>query len=328
VMKRRDFITLLGGAAVAWPLAARAQQPAMPVIGFLDSGSPTGMEPNLAAFRLGLNKIGYSEGQNVAIEVRWAQGKYDQLPALAAELVRRGVAVIAATRSPAPALAAKAATTTVPIVFQIGSDPVKVGLVASLNRPGGNITGATRLSLELSSKRLGLLIDLLPTATVIALLVNPSNLQAEQQVQEMRQAAHSRGLRLQILNASSARDLDGTMKAVAQNGVHAIIIGIDPFFFDRREQIVALAARHAIPAIYGYREFAVAGGLLSYDASFSDSFRQVGEYVGRILKGAKPADLPVEQPVKFELVINLKTAKALGLTILPAVLAIADEVIE
>jgi putative ABC transport system substrate-binding protein len=213
-------------------------------------------------------------------------------------------------------------------VFQIGSNPVEVGLVASLNRPGGNITGATRLSLELSSKRLGLLTDLLPTAMVIALLVNPSNLRAEQQVQEMQQAAHSRGLRLQILNASTVRDLDGTMKAVAQNGVHAIIISIDPFFFDRREQIVALAASHAIPAIYGYREFAVAGGLLSYDASLSDSFRQVGVYVGRLLKGAAPADLPVVQSSKFELLINHQTARLLGLTVPPTLLSIADEVIE
>jgi putative tryptophan/tyrosine transport system substrate-binding protein len=327
-MRRREFIILVGGATAAWPIATHAQQQPLPVIGFLDSGSPAGMEHNLASFRGGLKEIGYNEGQNVAIEFRWAQGKYDQLPALAAELVGRRVAVIAATRSPAPALAAKSASATVPIVFQIGSDPVEAGLVASLNRPGGNITGATRLSTELSSKRLGLLTDLFPTARVIALVVNPSNLQAERQVKEMQEAAHSRGLRLNILNASNADELDGTIKAVAQNGIHAIIISIDPFFFDRREQIVALAARHAIPAIYGYREFVVAGGLLSYDASVSDSFRQVGVYVGQILKGAKPADLPVEQPVKFELVINLKAAKALGLTIPPTLLATADEVIE
>ena len=325
-MRRRELITLLG-AALAWPLQASAQKP-MPVIGFLDSGSPAGMAENLAAFHRGLKETGYTEGQNVVVEYRWAQGRYDQLPALAAELVRRQVAVIAATRSSAPGIAAKSATSKIPIVFQSGSDPVMDGLVSSLNRPGGNVTGASRMSNILTSKRLGLLSELVPKATAIAVLVNPSSFQAERQLREMAEPARSLGLRLHVLKAASEREFDTAFAAIAQNRAGVLIVTLDPQFFSWREKITALAARHAIPAIYAYREFAAAGGLMSYDASLADSFRQVGVYVGRILKGAKPADLPVQQPVKFELVINLKTAKALRLNVSPILLDRADEVIE
>jgi putative ABC transport system substrate-binding protein len=329
-MLRREFLALVGGAAAApaiLPLAARAQQP-MPVIGYLDSGSPAGMTENLAAFHRGLGETGYTEGQNLAIEYRWAQTRYEQLPVLAAELVRRQVAVIAATRSPAPARAAKAATSTIPIVFQTGSDPVRDGLVASLNRPGGNVTGASRLSTDLIPKRLGLLTELLPKATAIALLVNPTGLQAASQVQGMQEPVRSRGLRLVVVNASAERELDVALAIAAKDGAAALIVANDPLFIGRREQIVALAMRHALPTIFGERESVVAGGLMSYAASLSDSFRQVGVYVGRILKGAKPADLPVQQPTKFELVLNLKTARALGHAIPPTLLALADEVVE
>jgi len=330
-MQRREFITLLGGAAVASvarPLAARAQQPAMPVIGFLDSGSPDGMTANLAAFHRGLRETGYTEGQNLAIEYRWAQGHYDQLPALAAELVRRPVAVIAATRGPGPARAAKAATSTIPVVFQTGTDPVKDGLVASLNRPGGNVTGASRLSVNLIPKSLGLIAELVPKMTAIALLLNPIGPQAEAQVQEMQEAARSLGLRLHIARVSTESELDTAFATVAQSGAGALIVANDPLFIARREKLVALALQHAIPITFAERESILAGGLMSYAASFTDSFQQVGVYVGRILKGANPADLPVQLPVKFELIINLKTAKALGLTVPPALLATADEVIE
>jgi len=326
-MKRREFITLLGGAASAWPLAARAQQP-LPVIGFLDSGSPDGMTASLDGFRRGLGEAGFTDGNNVTIEYRWAQGRYDQLPVLAAELVRRQVAVIAACRGSAPALAAMAATATIPIVFQTGADPVKDGLVASLNRPGGNVTGATRLSSELMPKRLGLLGELVPKATVISFLLNPTNLAAKSQIQGVQEAVRSRGLQLHVQNASSQAELDAAFAAMAKDGTGGLIIANDQFFVGRRAQLAGLAARYAIPAISSDRESVAEGGLMSYDASFSDSFRQVGAYVGRILKGEKPADLPVQQPTKFELVINLKTAKTLGLTIPSGVLAIADEVIE
>ena len=329
-MRRREFITLLGGAAAtaAWPHAARTQQPAMPVIGFLDSGSVAGMTAYLAGFHRGLAETGYAEGRNLTIEYRWARSQYDQLPALAAELVRRPVAVIAATRGPAPARAAKAATSTIPIVFQTGSDPVKDGLVASLNRPGGNATGVSRLTIDLIPKRLGLLLDLVPKMTAIALLTNPAGPQGALQVQEMQEPVRSRGLRLHVLKASTERELDIAFAAIPQTGAGALMIPTDPLFAGRREQIAALAIRHAIPAIFAERESVAAGGLMSYAASQVDSFRQVGVYVGRILKGEKPADLPVLQPTKFELVLNLKTAKALGIVIPNTLLALADEVIE
>ena len=328
-MKRRDFITLLGGAAAlgGWPLAARAQQP-LPVIGFLDSGSPEGMTVNLDGFHRGLSETGFTEGKNVAVEYRWARGHYDQLPALAAELVRRPVAVIAATRSSAPAIAAKAATATIPIVFQTGSDPIKDGLVASLNRPGGNVTGATRLTVELMQKRLGLISELVPKATAIGLLVNPNSLQAAAQVQEMQEGTRGRNMALHVANASNDRELDAAFAAIAQSGAAVLIEGNDSVFIDQRKHIVALTISNKIPTMFFERDSVVDGGLMSYSANFADSFRQVGVYVGRILKGEKPADLPVLQPTKFELVVNLKTAKTLGLTIPPGVLAIADEVIE
>jgi putative ABC transport system substrate-binding protein len=325
-MKRREFITLFGGAAVFAPLAARAQS--VPVIGFLDSGSSPGMSDNLAAFHRGLGEAGYTEGQNLAIDYRWAEGKYERLPALAAELVRRPVAVIAATRSPAPGLAAKAATSTIPIVFQSGSDPVVDGLVPSLNRPGGNVTGVTRLSTALIPKRLGLMTELVPKATAIALLIDSTSVQAEAQVQEMQEPMRRLGLQLHVVKAGTEYELGPAFAAIAQSGAGALIAATSPQFIGWRDQIVALAIRHAIPAIFAEREPVVAGGLMSYAASLSDSFRQVGAYVGRILKGEKPADLPVLQPVKFELVINLKTAKTLGISVPMTLQASADEVIE
>jgi putative tryptophan/tyrosine transport system substrate-binding protein len=326
-MRRREFITLLGGTA-AWPLAARAQQTAVPVVGFLDSGSPEGMTANLAAFHQGLLEIGYIEGQNVAVEYRWAQGHFDQLPGLASELVHRKVAVIAATRGPLPARAAKAATSTIPIVFQSGSDPVRDGLVASLNRPGGNVTGASRLSIDLIPKRLGLMTEVVPKLTKIALLLNPISPQADLVVQEMQEPTRSLGLQLFIAKASTANELDAAFATVKESGAGALIVAVDPLFASRREKIVALGLQNVIPGSFAERESVIAGGLMSYAASFSDSFRQVGVYVGRILKGASPADLPVQQPVKFDLIINLKTAKALGLEVPPRLLALADEVIE
>ena len=326
-MMRREFIGLVGGA-VAWPLTARAQQAAMPVIGFLDSGSPTGMTETLAAFHRGLAESGYTEGQNVAVEYRWAQGGYDRLPTLAADLVRRPVTVIAATRGPGPARAAKAATSTIPIVFQSGSDPVRDGLVASLNQPGGNVTGASRLSNDLIPKRLGLIAELIPSTKAIALLANPAGPQFESQVGEMQGPTHTLGLKLNVLKASNESELDAVFAAIAPSGASALMIANDQLFIGRRERIVALALRHGIPTSFAERESVVAGGLMSYAASFSDSFRQVGSLVGRILKGARPQDLPVQQPVKFELVINLKTARALGITVPLTLQAAADEVIE
>lgn len=331
-MKRREFITLLGGAAAAssnlWPLAARAQQPPMPVIGFLDRGSPTGMTNNLAGFHRGLKESGYTEGQNLAIDYRWAEDHPDRLPALAADLVRRQVAVIAATRSSAPAIAAKAATSTIPIVFQTGSDPVKDGLVASINRPGGNVTGVPRLTTELIQKRLGLISELVPKATTIGLLANPKGLQTAAQVQEMQAAAQARGIVIHVANASSDSELDAAFVAIRQSGATALIEASDPLFISQRKHIVALTIRHKIPTIFFERDSVVDGGLITYSANFADSFRQVGAYVGRILKGEKPAGLPVLQPTKFDLIINLKTAKAIGLTIPASLLTTADEVIE
>jgi ABC-type uncharacterized transport system substrate-binding protein len=326
-LKRREFITLLGGAA-AWPFAARAQQPAMPVIGYLSS-FPADINPKLTqAFRQGLNDVGYSEGSNVTIEYRWdEEGRYDRLPIMAADLVSRRAAVLFTSPIPA-ALAAKAATSTTPIVFAIGSDPVETGLVLSLNRPGGNVTGATFLSVELGAKRLELLRDLVPRISSIGLLVNPTNPNAAVQTKEMQAATTALGLQLNVVSASSQSDFNSAFAMLLAQRTNALVLSADPFFFSHRDQLIAFAMRCSLPAIYYAREFALAGGLVSYASSFADSFRQAATYVGRILKGEKPADLPVLQPTKFELVINLKTAKALGLDVPPTLLARADEVIE
>jgi putative ABC transport system substrate-binding protein len=326
-MRRREFITLIGSIAFASPVAAQAQQKSMPVIGYLSPGSPESDDFRLTAFRRGLNEAGYVEGQNVAIEYRGAQGQNDDLPALADDLVRRQVAVIAAGGPPS-VLAAKMATSTVPIVFVLGMDPVKAGLVASLNRPGGNITGVVILSEELAAKRLDLLHELLPTAAVVGVLVDPTNPVSDPQTRNLQDAARSLRLQLHVLRASTASDIDAAFAALVELRANALILGGGPFFTNQRAQIIGLAARHAVPAIYAVSLFPAAGGLMSYGADLADSFRQAGIYTGNILKGAKPADLPVQQAVKLELVINLKTAKALGLTIPPLILAGADEVIE
>ena len=328
-MKRRAFITLLGGAAAAArPIGARAQQPTIPVIGFLNSESPDLFAYLVLAFRQGLSQSGYVEGSNVAIEYRWAHGQYDRLPALVADLIRREVIVIAAN-SPAPVMAAKAATTTIPVVFATGYDPVAAGLVASLARPGSNLTGVTSLTAEVGPKRVELLYELVPTATSIALLVNPAAGSLHETIStDLKAAARKLRLQFQVLYASTERDFDAVFASVAQLRASGLVIGSDPFFNSQSKQLAALAIRHAVPAIYQYREFAMAGGLMSYGGSLTDMYRQVGVLTSRILRGEKPADLPVQQSTKVELIVNLKTAKALGIDIPSSLLARADEVIE
>jgi putative ABC transport system substrate-binding protein len=327
MMKRRDLITLLGGAA-AWPMAARAQPTGMPVVGWISSRAASESSYLVTAFRQGLKETGYIESQNVVLDFRWGDGRYDQLPALATELVRRPVTVIVATGGDPAAQAAKVATVTIPIVFVSGSDPVKVGLLASLNRPGGNITGVHLLLLSMGAKRLGLLHELVPAANPIGVLANPNFADAQAQLRDIEEAANSLGLELLMLKASTELEIDAAFKELSERKIGAVLIGSDPFFTTRRGQLAALTLRHGLPAMFDLREYTVAGGLMSYGASLVDGYRQGGMYVGRILKGEKPADLPVMQSTKFEFVINLNIAGALGLTVPPSLLAIADEVIE
>ena len=326
--KRRDFITLLGGAAASWTLAARAQQPAMPVIGYLSVRSPQDTAHLLEAFRRGLAEAGVVEGQNVTIEYRWALGQYDRLPAIAVDLVRRPVAILTTSGGEPAALAAKAATSSIPIVFLIGSDPVRAGLVASYNRPGGNITGMNILTDALEAKRLGLLHELVPQATTIGVLLNPKFQPVSNQLRDLQEAAPAIGLQIQVLRASTDRELDAAFETITQRRIAALVVTADPFFDTRRDRLVALAARHGVPTMYHFREFPVAGGLISYGIDSRVTYRQIGVYAGGILKGAEPAELPILQPTKFELVLNLKTVKALGLKVPLTMQVAADELIE
>jgi ABC-type uncharacterized transport system substrate-binding protein len=324
---RREFIGAVGGAAVAWPLAARAQQPALPLIGFLNGTSPQGYDRFLLAFRQGLAETGFTEDRNVAIEYRWAGGDYERLPAMAADLVRRGVNVIAATSTPANVVAA-AATKDIPIVFTTSSDPVELGLVRSLSHPGGNVTGAVTLNVEVGPKRLELLHDIIPATNIIGVLVNSSRPGAADQTLMLEKAGQTLGLQIRILNASTERDVDAAVTGLAELSAKALLVATDAFFFSRRSQLIDLVARHAILTIFDRREFVEAGGLMSYGGSVTDVYRLAGNYTGQILKGGRPAEMPVQQSTKIELVINLRTAKALGLTVSPSVLATANEVIE
>ena len=327
-MRRREFIVTLGGAVAGWPLAARAQKPATSVIGFLNAASPDGYRPMTAAFHQGLQECGYVEGRNMTIEYRWAEGRIERLPAMAADLVHRQVTVIAATTTPG-ALAAKAATTTIPIIFEVGGDPIRLGLVASLSRPGGNVTGVTNLNSVVSAKRLELLHELLPTAHVLALLVNPANSAiAEIETSGALSVASSLGVELHVLNASSESDFEGVFAKLIQLRARGLAIGSDAFFTSRSQQLAALAVRHAVPAVYENREFTAAGGLASYGGAILDAYRLAGVYVARILKGEKPGDMPVQQGTKVELMINLKTAKALGIAVPLPLSGRADEIFE
>ena len=326
-MQRRDFITLLGSVTVAWPLAARAQQTAMPVIGYLGAESPAAFASRVGAFRQGLGETGYAEGRNVAIEFRWAEGQHKRLPALAADLVGREVAVIVAPGGAPAALAAKSATTTIPIVFEMGADPIAIGLVSSLSRPGGNLTGVTSLSVEVTPKRLEFLHETIPTTDVFAVLINPTSPTADSQSRNLQTFARDLGLQLHILQASSERDFDNVFATWPQLRAAGLVFASDTLFGTHGEQLAALAVRHAVPAIHQSRDFTTAGGLMSYGGSFAESHRQAGVYTGRIIKGAKPADLPVQQVTKVELFINLKAAKTLGVTFPPSLLGRADDVI-
>jgi len=328
-MRRRDFIAVLGGVAIAWPWEARAQQSAMPVIGFMHTASADRFPHLVAAFHKGLNELGFAEGQNVVVEYRWAEGHYERLPEFAADLLARPVTILAATGGDQSGLAAKAtANTTIPIVFEVGSDPVELGLVSSLNRPSGNLTGNTLLSAELAPKRLELLHNLMPKATKVAVLTNPAAPGVDAQERDLQRAAPAIGMKVSVLHASKDTDIAPSFAAMVDQHADVLIVQADPFFTNRRDQLVSLSNHHAIPTMYPFREFSMAGGLISYGADIADVFRQTGLYVGRILKGEKAADLPVLQPTKFDLVINLKTAKALGISVPQSLIVAADEVIE